>query len=118
MSRRIIICGSRHWADEETIAWYIDRLPANTVVVQGGASGADAIARRLAQARGLPVETINAEWRRWGRRAGPIRNREMLARGVDAVYAFRCPGHSPGTDDMVHAARMAKVPVVMGRPPL
>ena len=51
-----------------------------------------------------------------GRRAGPVRNRQMLAHGADAVYAFRLPGHSPGTDDMVRIARNAGVPVVLVHP--
>lgn len=46
-----------------------------------------------------------------GRRAGPLRSRQMLAGGVDAVYAFRLPGSSPGTDDMIRIARAARVPV-------
>ncbi len=113
MGHRVIFCGSRHWTDEAVIGWYIDRLPADTVVLQGGARGADAIAKRLAEARGLPVEDFVAEWGRLGFKAGPVRNRRMLESGVDAVYAFRLPGHSPGTDDMVRIARAAHVSVVM-----
>ena len=67
MAYRVIFCGSRHWTDEATVAWYINRLPADTVVVQGGASGADAMAQRLAEARHLPVETFEADWNRLGR---------------------------------------------------
>lgn len=116
MGHRVIFCGSRHWSDETTIAWYIDRLPVDTVVLQGGAQGADTIAKRLAEARGLAVENFYAEWDRLGPKAGPVRNRRMLESGVDAVYAFRLPGHSPGTDDMVRIARAARVPVVMVGP--
>lgn len=110
-SYRVIICGSRHWQDAAPIADLIARLPAGTTVMHGGAPGADSLAAHLAAARYLPVEAFPADWKNFGRRAGPLRNRQMLASGVDAVYAFRLPGSSPGTDDMIRIARAAKVPV-------
>ncbi|WP_020373484.1 hypothetical protein [Sulfobacillus thermosulfidooxidans] len=85
--RRVIFCGSRHWTDAVTIA------------------------HRLAQQRGLPTEVYPADWATYGRGAGPRRNAQMLATGVDAVYAFRLPGSSPGTDDMIRQARAAQIPV-------
>jgi hypothetical protein len=41
----------------------------------------------------------------------------MLATGLTAVLAFRAPGASPGTDDVVRQARAAGVPVVVCQPP-
>ena len=108
---RVIICGSRHWQDAVPIADLVARLPAGTTVIHGGAPGADSLAAHYAAARHLPVEAIPADWKRFGPRAGPLRNRQMLASGVDAVYAFRLPGASSGTDDMIRIARAAKVPV-------
>ena len=109
--RRVIICGSRHWTDSAPIARLIAALPPGTVVITGGARGVDTLAHQLAQQRGLPTEVYSAEWATEGRRAGPLRNARMLATGVDAVYAFRLPGASPGTDHMTRIARAAKVPV-------
>lgn len=108
---RVILCGSRHWSDPAPIARLIHALPRDTVVITGGAPGADTLAHHLAHQRGLSTEVYPAAWATEGRRAGPLRNQRMLDTGVDAVYAFRCPGASPGTDHMVRIARAAHVPV-------
>ncbi|POB12174.1 SLOG family protein [Sulfobacillus sp. hq2] len=115
---RIIICGSRHWTDPAPIARVIQALPPDTVVITGGAPGADALAHRLALQRGLRTGVFPAAWATEGRRAGPLRNQRMLEAGADAVYAFRCPGASPGTDHMVRIARAAHVPVRVITPDL
>ncbi|WP_053958066.1 DUF2493 domain-containing protein [Sulfobacillus thermosulfidooxidans] len=111
MPLRIVICGSRHWTDTRPIVAMIQRLPPDATLITGGAPGADTLARQAAQQRGLSVEVYPADWARWGRSAGPRRNRQMLATGVDMVIAFRLPGHSPGTDHMMTIARQAGIPV-------
>lgn len=113
---RVLICGSRDWSNPDPIAQVIASLPDDAVVVQGAARGADCIAAALAETRGLAVEAHPADWTKHGRSAGPIRNEEMLASGLDAVYAFRLPGASPGTDHMVRIARRAGVPVKVFMP--
>lgn len=115
---RVLVCGSREWSDHATIEAYIEKLPQDTVVVHGAAPGADTIAAKVASRIGLKTEPHPALWNIHGRRAGPLRNQEMLDSGVDQVIAFRLFGHSPGTDDMVRRAWAAHVPttVVMRHP--
>jgi hypothetical protein len=73
------------------------------VIIQGGARGADEHARTWAKDRGIPVETYAADWKQYGRAAGPIRNGVMLAESrPDGVVAF--PGGS-GTADCVRQAK-------------
>lgn len=85
--------------------------------VHGAAPGADTLAgeavrlRRVILRDDVTEERHPADWAKHGRAAGPIRNREMLASGIDRVYAFRLPGDSPGTDHMVRIAQEAGVPV-------
>jgi hypothetical protein len=87
-------------------------LPHLAVIVHGGAKGADSIAEEEAEKLGRDVEVYRADWKRHGRAAGPIRNQRMLDESDPAaVFAFRCPGHSPGTDDMVRRARARGVQV-------
>jgi hypothetical protein len=114
---RVLIAGSRTWTDAAAIAALLATLPPDTVIVHGAARGADTLAAHLAAARGFTVEAHPADWAREGRAAGPRRNAAMLATGVTAVWAFRAPGASPGTDDMMRQARAAGVPVVVCRPP-
>lgn len=65
-------------------------LPPNgTVLIQGGARGADSAAHDWAVSRWVPQEEYPADWGKYGKRAGYIRNVEMLEKGKpDVVVAF------------------------------
>src|SRR5262249_47881897 len=79
-------------------------------VVAGGARGADTIAAEWAKARSLPCDVFMANWAELGRKAGPIRNQQMLGEGrPNLVVAF--PG-GRGTEDMIRRARSAGVEVI------
>ena len=45
---------------------------------------------------GWPAEALPADWRRYGRGAGPIRNRELLHTAVQRARALARPGFSAG----------------------
>jgi aspartokinase-like uncharacterized kinase len=106
---RVIVCGGRDYADRRRVVEVLAGLPEDTVVVHGAARGADRIAGEVATSLGLRVEAHPANWRCHGKAAGPLRNRAMLAAGVDLVVAF--PGGS-GSADMVRRARRAGIHVV------
>ncbi len=109
---RVIVCGSRNWTDGDRIADRLERLPEHGLtIIQGGARGADSIARGWALEAGVDGEEFTALWDEHGRKAGPIRNQEMLDAGADLVLAFRSAGASRGTDHMVSIARRRGVPV-------
>lgn len=114
---RVLICGSRNWFDHAPIRDAINSLPPPVTVVHGGARGADSIAAEEARRRRaifgdeIKIEAHPANWKKHGRKAGPIRNQEMLASGINQVIAFRLPGPSRGTDDLIRRARAAGVPV-------
>ena len=81
-----------------------------TEVIHGGARGADYVMGEIAKAAGLPVSIYPADWRKHGKKAGPIRNQLMLDDGKpDCVLAY--PG-GRGTADMVRRAKVAGVRVV------
>ena len=109
---RVLICGSRSWDDSDAVAIEIANLPNDAVVIHGAAPGADSLAGRWALFYGLVVYEYPADWAKYGRRAGPIRNQQMLDEGSpDEVIAFRKRGPSPGTDDMIRRARAEGLPV-------
>jgi hypothetical protein len=83
-------------------------LPHDTTIVCGGARGADAHAEHSALLLGLISEVHYANWNKYGKAAGPIRNQAMLDSGIDKVIAF---DGGPGTLDMKERARKAGVPV-------
>jgi hypothetical protein len=122
---RLLVSGSRGWRDEqsiETVIRYFQQLATvvlgqEFVVIHGHArSGADALADRVGQRLGLQVGKdlirVPADWNRYGRPAGVIRNQQMLdEQHPDVVAAFRATGKSNGTDDMIARAERAGVPV-------
>ncbi|HEX8912677.1 MAG TPA: DUF2493 domain-containing protein [Humisphaera sp.] len=108
---RLIVCGGRRFADRAAVFVALDHLHATRVVsmvIEGGADGADALARHWANVRGVPCETVKADWATFGKSAGPLRNRHMLGLGPHGVVAF--PG-GRGTADMCAQAERAGVRV-------
>ena len=110
---RVLVCGDRNWEDAQTIRRDLLGFPTGTVIIQGGCRGADRLARRVAEELGLQVEEYPADWRRYGRGAGPVRNQRMLKEGgPDLVLAFHPDlTESKGTKDMVGRARKAGIEV-------
>jgi len=113
---RVLICGDRSWTDQDAVRVYISKLPAGSVVIHGAAKGADTLAERYAILRGLETIAYPANWRRNGRAAGPVRNRQMLVDGRPdlVVYFHEDLGQSKGTANMVQQARKAGIPVKKG----
>lgn len=68
-------------------------------VVCGMAAGADFLGRYWAQINHIPVKEFPADWKKHGRRAGYVRNREM-AKYADALIAI-WDGESRGTAHMI-----------------
>ena len=110
---KVLICGTRTWDDWTLIREFIDSLPDDTVIVHGAAHGADTIAGVCAMQRGLEVRAHPAKWALFGKRAGRLRNQEMLdEEHPDLVVAFTHNiATSKGTRDMVRRARDAGIPV-------
>lgn len=107
---RVLVCGSRHFNDYELLERILDEYDI-TEVIEGEARGADTLSRIYAEHRGISVRGFPADWALLGRRAGPIRNRQMLTEGKpDCVVAFRGP-NSRGTQNMIDQATKAGVPV-------
>lgn len=99
--------GARVWDVLDGLAYKRGSLPS--LLRHGGAEGADFHAAKWARARGVPTQRYPADWRSFGRSAGPIRNAAMLADGADLVIAF--PGGS-GTADMIRKAETAGITVI------
>ncbi len=102
---RAIVCGGRSYLDINTLFDVMDRLHATykfTCIIEGGAKGADQLAQRWAHENAVATVRVAADWTRWGKRAGYLRNTEMLEKhSPDVVIAF--PG-GPGTMMMINLA--------------
>ena len=82
--------------------------------VHGAARGVDSIADSHARRLGLEVRPHPADWDKYHRAAGPIRNREMLEERPNLVAAFHDDiVNSKGTKDMLKQARRAGIPAIL-----
>jgi hypothetical protein len=100
---------------DEVTKFISDITTANdsVTIISGLAKGADTLGCRYAQEAEYPLEGFAAEWGKFGRAAGPIRNK-LMAKHADALIAF-WDGKSRGTAHMIdYAEEMElKVKVVM-----
>lgn len=110
MPRRVLVTGGREYSDYEKVCVALrEHLQPDDVLVHGAASGADTLAERCAKSMGITTEAHPADWKKHGRAAGPIRNSEMLASGVELLLAF--PGGA-GTRDMTNKVRAKGVQII------
>ena len=113
--KRVVIAGSRDFHDYEMAKAYIDHCiseirKTNTIIIlSGGASGADALGERYARENGFAVERYPADWDRYGKSAGPRRNKQM-AQACDYVICF-WDGQSKGTKSMIGYAKKCGKPL-------
>lgn len=110
---KLLICGSRYWDNYEYIDYAIDRLKPSCII-QGGAQGADRIAKIIAEKKNIQVIECPADWDKYGKRAGHIRNGEMLKEKPDLVIAFIKSGlPNKGTNNMIKQAEDANYRVII-----
>lgn len=107
---RVIICGSRGWGDRKRIENRLFDISPDAVIVHGAARGVDRIAHQEAEKAGFVVEPHPADWERYGKAAGFIRNEEMAKLGADLCICF-WDGKSRGTLDMMERAAAHGIPI-------
>ena len=114
MSRwvKIAIVGSRAFGDCDTVfAKLVEVLKElnlsfeDILLVSGGAKGVDRCAEFIArEVLKVPFLVFPANWDKFGRSAGPIRN-SYIAEVADVVIAFPS-GESKGTWDTINKAKL------------
>lgn len=97
---RFCVVGSREMNNYYIVYTYLKQyIPKDAIIITGGARGVDMLAEVYAELNGHPCEVYEAQWDRFGKEAGMIRNIEMI-RNSDHVIAF-WDGKSPGTKQMI-----------------
>ncbi len=105
----LLVTGGRYFGDIEAFGRAMSKLPQPpSLIIQGGAIGADAIANLWGKANGVHVAQVNALWGTYGKAAGHLRNEAMLRLKPD--YCLAMPG-GRGTDGMKALCRKAGIPV-------
>lgn len=80
----VIVTGGRDFDDAEMVARNLSKLNP-TLIIEGGARGADRLAREWAKANGVPYHTEEADWSGLGLSAGHVRNRTMILKFPNAM---------------------------------
>lgn len=108
----VVVCGNLDWADRVPIEKRLRKLAAGSVVIHGDARGADRMAGAIARELGLEERQFPAEWKRYGRGAGPVRNKAMLEQKPDFVLAcFGPQGPDLGTRNMMRQTERREIVV-------
>lgn len=99
-----IIAGGRNVTDYQLLLYAISESNIEiTKVISGGARGVDYMGEWYAEDNGIPLEIEKANWDKFGKKAGSIRNAAM-ANKAEALIAL-WDGVSPGTGNMIDTAR-------------
>jgi hypothetical protein len=80
-------------------------------IVSGGARGADAMAAQVAHEFHIPFECYPADWKRYGKRAGMLRNQTIVDAADEMLAFFGNELRTPGTADSVRRAIAKGIPV-------
>lgn len=109
---KVLCCGDRNWNNKNVIVRELIKLPKDTIIIEGEARGADSQSRSAAEFLHLKVLKFYADWDKYGKSAGPIRNRKMLDENPDLVLAFHNDiENSKGTKDCVNEAKRRGIEV-------
>lgn len=118
---KVIVAGSRdvllYYEDGEVyrlIGKGLNEIGVKTedisCILSGACRGVDRLGERWARYKYIHVERYPADWDRYGRAAGPIRNQQMVDL-ADALIVIRFP-ESRGSKDILNRAKKKGIPVV------
>lgn len=108
----IAVVGSRNWPMPEMVHAALSRyLKPGDKIVSGGARGPDSLAAEYAKNNGIPLIEYIPDWNRFGRRAGFLRNQEIVD-VADKMIAFQY-NNSKGTGHSIRLAESKRIPVLL-----
>ncbi len=102
---KVIIAGSREFSNFELLKEKCEELITNEEVeiVSGTARGADKMGEEYAKAKGYSIKRFPANWTKYGKSAGYLRNKEMAEYADSAIIFW--DGSSKGTKHMIDLAK-------------
>lgn len=119
---RILVCGGRHFEDYNLLKTILDKVlklkkltPRDVEIVSGHCKGADLLGERWAEEMKASVKVFPADWLRYKKSAGPIRNKQMIdyitCFNDKLVVAFVSP-NSKGTKYTIKLAQKNNISVI------
>jgi hypothetical protein len=106
---KVAVVGSRDFPRLDLVRQFVWEQERTTVIVTGGAHGVDEAALMEARRLGMDYELYLPEWQIFGKRAGALRNQQIVD-AADEVVAF-WDGKSRGTQITMDMAKRAGKPL-------
>jgi len=107
--KKIAVVGSRSFDNYSLLRKYLLNYFHPFILISGGAQGADSLAESFAYSKNLKTKIYKAKWNKYGRSAGPIRNKKIVE-NADIIVAF-WDGESKGTKMTIDYAKEKGKPV-------
>lgn len=119
---KIIICGGRHFDNYDFLELVLDQFiennnidTDNVEIVSGCCEGADTLGEVYASTHNIDIVKFKPSWEKYGRAAGPIRNKQMIDYIKDSenpcVIAF-ISKKTKGTKNTIGLAKKNNIPVI------
>ena len=112
---RIIVAGSRTFNDYKKVVSALSlylKQNERITIISGGAAGADQLGEQFAKENNILLKKFPAQWNLYGKRAGYLRNLEMMnfaLQGDKAILVAFWDGKSKGTKHMIDSATKSKM---------
>ena len=106
----VLICGSRTFNDMTILRKSMNKIefPVDDIqIISGGAVGADILAIQYAEENNFPILIIKPEWDKYGKQAGMIRNKKLVAL-ADVMIAF-WDNQSKGTLNSIQLSQQKRI---------
>jgi predicted Rossmann fold nucleotide-binding protein DprA/Smf involved in DNA uptake len=112
---KLAIVGTRNYCDYKSFKVHLKNFIGDQkidCIISGGAQGADSLAARYARKKHIELIVYPAKWKKYGRAAGPIRNKKIV-QSADHILAFPTGPSSKGTYSTINIADQMKKPVTI-----
>lgn len=103
---KVIIAGGRDFNNYQKLKDFCSKIlkdKTDIEIVSGKAKGADSLGEKFAKKNNYPIAEFPADWNKFGKKAGFIRNKDM-AEYADALIAF-WNKESSGTKHIINIAK-------------
>lgn len=97
------IVGSRGFLEYKIMEKFLNKFGDIDEIISGGAKGADSMAELYAREKGIKLTIFPADWEKYGKSAGMIRNKDII-NNCDVCVAF-WDGISKGTKNSISLAQ-------------
>ena len=116
----ILVCGGRHFDDYDLLEKIIDDVVSQSgcndiEIISGHCAGADRLGELYAERHNALSKIFPAEWKKYGKCAGPIRNKQM----IDYISEFEhkiviafTSANTKGTKNTIALAKKTNIPII------